>query len=221
VRASHAISPRYAQTLRSGAGSPPIHPPWAVDSGGRGQHADGPAAVRCAEEEVSGVVLGAGKGNADVQQVLGFRQTADSSDLPKWRIQVRVLLPTPATCSLRAHLYVAGAPFACCCGRIVECARCPPRPDRQKQGERASMQSCCVRRHPIATAQRFAHPVYPTSVREFCSQLADWLEAPCELCTTRCRPRADGAPQCTHATLGRVRERPRRHPLGGRTALAS
>ena len=167
MRASHAISPRYAQTLRSGAGSPPIHPPWAVDSGGRGQHADGPAAVRRAEEEVSGVVLGAGKGNADVQQVLGFRQTADSSDLPKWRIQVRVLLPTPATCSLRAHLYVAGAPFACCCGRIVECARCPPRPDRQKQGERASMQSCCVRRYPIATAQRFAHPVSPPVSESF------------------------------------------------------
>jgi hypothetical protein len=35
------------------------------------------------------VVLGAGKGNADVQQVLGFRQTTNSDDLPKWRIQVR------------------------------------------------------------------------------------------------------------------------------------
>jgi len=45
------------------------------------------------EEEVSGVVLGAGKGNADVQQVLGFRQTADSSDLPKWRIQIQLMKP--------------------------------------------------------------------------------------------------------------------------------
>jgi|AntRauMFilla1563_2_1112583.scaffolds.fasta_scaffold483382_1 hypothetical protein len=29
-------------------------------------------------------------GNSDIQQILGFRQTANSDELPKWRIQIQV-----------------------------------------------------------------------------------------------------------------------------------
>uniref|UniRef100_A0A7S0QNV0 Chlorophyll synthase n=1 Tax=Pyramimonas obovata TaxID=1411642 RepID=A0A7S0QNV0_9CHLO len=43
--------------------------------------------------EVDGVLLGAGKGSADVQQILGFRQTSATDELPKWRIQIQLMKP--------------------------------------------------------------------------------------------------------------------------------
>mmetsp|Transcript_20239 Transcript_20239/g.28016 ORF Transcript_20239/g.28016 Transcript_20239/m.28016 type:complete len:401 (+) Transcript_20239:61-1263(+) len=44
------------------------------------------------DKETSSVLLGMGKGN-DVQQVLGFRQTGSSEELPKWRIQIQLMKP--------------------------------------------------------------------------------------------------------------------------------
>mmetsp|Transcript_40198 Transcript_40198/g.75353 ORF Transcript_40198/g.75353 Transcript_40198/m.75353 type:complete len:408 (-) Transcript_40198:214-1437(-) len=45
------------------------------------------------EVEVEGVLGDLGKGSSDVQQVLGFRQTGSSEELPKWRIQVQLMKP--------------------------------------------------------------------------------------------------------------------------------
>ncbi|KAK3283621.1 hypothetical protein CYMTET_8707 [Cymbomonas tetramitiformis] len=43
-------------------------------------------------EEVDNVLLGVG-GSSDVQQLLGFRQTKSSEELPKWKIQIQLMKP--------------------------------------------------------------------------------------------------------------------------------
>ncbi|XRA96748.1 chlorophyll synthase [Pycnococcus provasolii] len=52
-------------------------------------------AAQESDEEVSGVVGGLGKGNADVQRILGFRQTdgAEAEEVPKWQVMVQLSKP--------------------------------------------------------------------------------------------------------------------------------
>ena len=49
------------------------------------------AKTKKGDEEVSGVLGGVGKGSTDVQQILGFRQTSNTDELPKWRIQIQLM----------------------------------------------------------------------------------------------------------------------------------